>query len=155
MRALLAAALLLTGCAPSMVVPAEGTRLGYEFCGSASGARASIGPAVYAYLAPCPDLARISERADRVLASDPLCELGNVRIFVVNAYVMCNEEPVRGCALGDLVTVTSDVTLIPVVEHELRHVCYAQRGDALGSFDLDHPEAEFGHETIFPTLFPK
>lgn len=136
MRAILPAALLaLTSCAPAMVIPAEGTRLGYEFCGSTP---SDI--AVYRYQTRCPDLAQVEERARRVKESYSGCALAGVRVFVVGAYVMCNEEPVRGCTRDGQITVTADVMVIPTIEHEFRHVCLAQRGDALGAWDLDHRE---------------
>lgn len=122
MRALLAIAIIAAGCAPSMVVPAVGTKLGYESCGTTS-----QGVTVRRYEARCPKLMRVEERARRVVERYKGCSLHGVEVFVVGAYVICNEESVRGCQNGTDITITADAFVVPSIEHELSHVCIDQR----------------------------
>ena len=136
-RAGTAAALLILagGCAPHMVVPAEGTSLAYESCGvTAQGVR------VLRYSARCPDLMRVDERARRVKARYAGCSLDGVTVHVLGAYVLCEGEPARACTKGNAISITADAFVVPSIEHELSHVCISQRdGDqGLSHYDLDH-----------------
>ena len=127
--------LTLAGCAPHMVVPAEGTSLAYQSCGvTAQGVR------VLRYEARCPDLMRVDERARRVKARYPGCSLDGVTVHVLGAYVMCNGESVRACTKGNNISITADAFVVPSTEHELSHVCLGQRdgGGGLADYDLDH-----------------
>ena len=126
---------LFAACTPSMVVPAEGTRLHYDLCG-----QTPQGISVATYAARCPTMARITERARRVRESYPTCSLDGVKVYVVGAYVICNDEPVRGCTSGNTITVTDDAFVVATIEHEFRHVCITQvhGPTSLGHYDLDH-----------------
>lgn len=142
MRGALTAALLsiAAGCAPAMVIPAEGTRLAWESCGqTAQGVVVMRG-----HGARCPDMLRVDERAKRVKAAFHGCSLDGVRVHVANAYVMCGEESVRGCTSGNEITVTDEVMTIPTISHEFAHVCISQLYgvDSLAHFRLDHPGSD-------------
>ena len=126
---------VFAACAPTLLVPAEGTSLGYRICG-----QTSQGVLVSAYEAPCPDLACVSERVRRVRETYRGCAFDGVRIYVVGAYVQCDGDTTHGCTFGDQITVQGDPAAMATIEHELRHVCISQveGANSWGHYDLDH-----------------
>lgn len=125
---------MFAGCAPALIVPAEGTRLGYESCGVTP-----TGVAVYRYESPCPDMTRVAERVRRVRERYRGCAFDGVRLYVVGAYVECGGEYVHGCTIGDRITVQGDPASLATIEHELRHFCISQMEgpSSWGHHDLD------------------
>lgn len=140
MRALLPALLLLTAsCAPHSVIPAVGSTLTWEFCGStAQGVQIVRGED-----ARCPDLLRVDEHAKRVKAAYRGCSLDGVKVHVTSAYVQCGDEWVHGCTVGSNITVQDEVRLMPLLAHEFAHVCISQLHgvDSLRHFNLDRTNA--------------
>ena len=135
MRVILPLLLLITGCAPYMLVPVEGVRhlTQNEPCFVARGV------AVFRYETDCPDFAAVEERVRRVEERWG-CSLAGQRLYYVNAQIDCGGKDVKGCTWGEVSAVTKPgPAVMATSSHELAHACFNRLGGA-GDFrhiDLD------------------
>ena len=127
---------LLSGCVPYRVEPAVGTSLRYEFCGAA------LPSTVYVYIrnAKCPDLAKVQIRAERIEQRYNV-KLAGVKVYVNAAVVACDDADVFGCQSGDSLSVTSNVYVYGLIQHEMAHAAVDRRfGGDFEQWLVDHPE---------------
>jgi len=125
----------LLGCAPSMVVPAVGTRLPVTLCYSTS-----QNVHVYRYgTARCPRQDGVEERIRRVEERYSV-KLAGARVFMVDAYVTCGDVSAYGCTSGSDLTVTTGYAQLGVMQHELTHLAIDRAGlGSLAHSNLDEP----------------